>query len=173
MRAEEKTRLLEIGAGPGLDSQYFSQGGLEVICTDLSPENVNLAQMRGLDARVMDYANLDFAPASFEAVYAMSCLLHVPSEHLPTVLAGIQSVLVPEGLFYYGQWGGERIEGIYEDDVNEPKRFFCLYPDEELRKIVIDHFEVLSFEAIEVEDQVLHYQSFFLRKPASVQTAGK
>ena len=113
----------------------------------------------------MDFTDLDFPPGSFDAVYAMNCLLHVPSKHLPDVLEEIKKVLVPAGLFYYGQWGGARTEGVWDEDVNQPKRFFCLYPDDELNGIVQSHFAVLSFEPIEVEGQDLHYQSFFLRKP--------
>ena len=162
---ENKTRILEIGAGPGIDSAFFAKAGLEVVCTDLSPENIRLAQARGLDARRMDFTELDFPPGSFDAVYAMNCLLHVPSQHLAAVLERIKAVLASAGLFYYGQWGGERKEGIWEEDFNEPQRFFCLYPDDELLRIVKSHFALLSFEAIEVEGQDLHYQSFFLRKP--------
>ena len=170
IRKEAKVSILEIGAGPGLDSLFFMQEGLEVICTDLSSENVRLARKSGLDARVMDFSDLQFPPSSFDAVYAMSCLLHVPSEHLASVLEGIRSVLVPNGLFFYGQWGGERIEGIFEDDDNVPKRFFCLYPDDVLLAIVKAHFQVISFETIEVEGQKLHYQSFFLRVPVENET---
>jgi methylase of polypeptide subunit release factors len=37
LQREGKTRLLEIGAGPGADGLFFQNNSLEVICTDLSP----------------------------------------------------------------------------------------------------------------------------------------
>jgi SAM-dependent methyltransferase len=163
LREEQKMNLLELGAGPGLDSLYFKEQGLQVITTDLSPESVRIARERGLDARVMDLTRIEFPAASFDAVYAMNCLLHVPEPLLSGVLVAIRQVLVPDGLFYYGQWGGKRSEGIWEEDINEPKRFFSLYPDAELQTIVSEHFTILSFEAIIVEGQDSHYQSFFLR----------
>jgi SAM-dependent methyltransferase len=53
---------------------------------------------------------------SFDAVYALNCLLHVPSPDLPSVLAAIEEVLVPGGLLYVGTWGGVDEEGSIRDD---------------------------------------------------------
>ena len=78
LQQEGKQRLLEIGAGPGRDSQFFQDKGLEVTCTDLSPEMVALCRAKGLNAHVMDFLSLDFPAESFEMVYALNCLLHVP-----------------------------------------------------------------------------------------------
>ncbi|MEN8172784.1 MAG: methyltransferase domain-containing protein, partial [Chloroflexota bacterium] len=41
---EGKKKLLEIGGGTGNDSLYFQEQGLEVVCTDLSPEMVKLCK---------------------------------------------------------------------------------------------------------------------------------
>jgi cyclopropane fatty-acyl-phospholipid synthase-like methyltransferase len=40
LRAEQCTRLLEIGAGTGQDSVFFAGHGLDVVATDMSPEMV-------------------------------------------------------------------------------------------------------------------------------------
>ncbi len=78
LQKEGKTTLLEIGAGTGKDSLFFQESGLRVVCTDLSPAMIALCHTKGLEAYVMDFLNLDFVPASFDAVYALNCLLHVP-----------------------------------------------------------------------------------------------
>jgi SAM-dependent methyltransferase len=98
LRQQNCTRLLEIGAGTGLDSLFFAGQGLQVVATDLAPAMVARCRAKGLDARVMDFGRLDFAPESFDAVYAMNCLLHVPNAELPSVLAEIAGVLRPGGL---------------------------------------------------------------------------
>src|SRR6266536_1248774 len=54
LQQEGKHRLLEIGAGPGRDSKFFQDNGLDVVCTDLSPEMVELCHAKGLQAHVMD-----------------------------------------------------------------------------------------------------------------------
>ena len=50
LQREEKTTLLEIGAGPGKDSKFFQDNGLQVISTDLSAEMVQLCREKGLEA---------------------------------------------------------------------------------------------------------------------------
>lgn len=63
---------------------------------------------------------------------AMNCLLHVPKAQPPGVLAEIKRVLKPGGLFYLGLYGGMSTDGIWEQDTFEPKRYFAMYPDEDI-----------------------------------------
>jgi SAM-dependent methyltransferase len=124
LQEEGKRSLLEIGAGPGVHGKFFLDNGLEVICTDLSPEMVRLCREKGLTAHVMDFMNLDFPDSSFDAVHALNCLLHVPKRDLPRALKTIRAVLRPEGLFHLGVYGGKEHEGVWPEDHHEPKRFF-------------------------------------------------
>jgi SAM-dependent methyltransferase len=48
----------------------------------------------------MDFLHLDFPAGSFDAVYALNCLLHVPNADLPEVLAAIRAVLRPGQLHF-------------------------------------------------------------------------
>ena len=164
LQAEGKRSLLEIGGGPGHFAAFFRDAALDVVMTDLSPAMVRLAQAKGLDARVMDFLNLDFPPAAFDAVFALNCLLHVPSADLPRVLAAIHRVLRPGGLFFYGVYGGHSFEGIWPEDHHEPKRYFVFYPDDELRRRVAGLFDEVSFRAIPVEGETeSHFQELILR----------
>jgi SAM-dependent methyltransferase len=156
--------LLEIGAGAGRDSLYFQQQGLDVTCIDLSPAMVALCQQKGLRAYVRDFLSLGFEPASFDAVYALNCLLHVPNRDLPAVLSGIQAILKPGGLFFLGVYAGDGFEGIWDGDAYEPKRFFSFRTDEALRAAVEPYFEAVSFERIAVDhDRDVHFQALVLR----------
>ena len=151
LKQEGKRTLLELGAGPGNDGRYFQDEGFDVLCTDLSPEHVRLCQEKGLKARVMDNTQMDLSPNSFDAVYAMNSLLHLPKKDLPAVLESIKSVLKPEGLFFLGVYGGVDSEGIHEEDSHEPKRFFALYSDDNLKHIVAKVFQIESFTAVPYE----------------------
>ena len=97
-RKHNAQRLLEIGAGTGKDAAFFRDGGLDVVCTDLSPEMVRHCRAKGLTVHGMDFLNLDFPQASFDAVYALNCLLHVPKRDLQAVLERVRFVLKPGGL---------------------------------------------------------------------------
>src|SRR5690606_29047281 len=82
LRSENKSDLLEIGAGPGRDGLFFKENGLNVTCIDLSEEMVKLCKDKGLEAYCMDFYNLDFKEAQFDAVFALNCLLHVPKSNI-------------------------------------------------------------------------------------------
>lgn len=166
LKEEKKETLLEIGAGPGRDSKFFQDNGLTVTCTDLSPEMVRLCQAKGLDAHVMDFAHLDFPIHSFDAIFALNCLLHVPKADLPAILHILHNLLKPDGLFYMGVYGGIDSEGLWEEDIQQPKRFFSFYTDEQMEEVVSKLFTVLSFKRIIVEQDTLHrphFQSIVLR----------
>ncbi|CAG0934260.1 demethylmenaquinone methyltransferase / 2-methoxy-6-polyprenyl-1,4-benzoquinol methylase [Thermoflexales bacterium] len=166
LQAEQKRTLLELGAGPGRDARFFQDNGLQVTCVDLSAEMVELCRQKGLAAEVMDCGDLRFAAESFEAVYALNCLLHLPKHELPSVLRSIDVILKPAGVFYLGVYGGVDHEGVWQDDTYEPKRFFSFFVDEQLQQAVTKVFEVLSFQRILLskENSNLHFQSLILRK---------
>lgn len=153
------TSLLEVGAGTGQDSVYFRDAGLRVVAIDLAPEMVRRCREKGVDAYVRDVKDLQLPAESFDAVWAMNCLLHVPEADLPEVLRGIRSVLRPGGLFYVGQWGGEPDEGIRASD----DRFFSHRSDEQLFAAVRETFEVVDFHTL--SDEGHHFQSTTLVRP--------
>jgi len=166
-KSEHKQSLLEIGAGHGRDSKFFQENGLQVSCIDLSPEMVKLCQQKGLNARVMDMIDLDFGDESFDAVYSLNSLLHLPKTELPFVLHEVKRVLKADGLFFLGVYGGYDFEGSWEKDSYIPKRFFSFHSDEGLQRVVTADFELLSFKPISSGDGDLHFQSLTLRKPIS------
>jgi SAM-dependent methyltransferase len=162
LRERAATSLHEVGAGTGHDSLYFQEQGLRVLCTDLSPAMVELCRAKGLDARVADFLGLGVPPCSFDAVYALNCLLHVPTLHLPRVLEAIEEVLVPSGLLYVGTWGGVDEEGPMRDDHHPVPRFFAFRSDRRMREALAERFHVLSFTTVDVGGN--HFQSFALEK---------
>ena len=130
LQQEDKHTLLEIGSGPGRDSLFFHEQGLQVTCIDLSPEMIRLCQQKGLTAYIMDMTKLTFPANSFDAVYALNSLLHLTKVELPDVLRQIALVMKPTELFFMGVYGGDDFEGILEEDENDPKRFFSYFTDD-------------------------------------------
>lgn len=155
--------LLEIGAGPGHDGAFFASHGLQVVVTDLSPAMVGFCRQKGLDAHVTDFLHLDFPAGSFDAVYALNCLLHVPNADLPDVLAAIRAVLRPGGLLFMGVYGGDGHEGPAENDSHKPPRFFSWRTDEQIQDFVTRYFSLVDFHVIEPGQ--LHFQSLTMRRP--------
>jgi SAM-dependent methyltransferase len=165
LRSRDAATLLEVGAGTGHDSLYFLEQGLQVLCTDLSPAMVELCRAKGLSARVADFLALGVSPASFDAVYALNCLLHVPSPDLSRVLEAISEVLVPGGLLYVGTWGGTDEEGPVRDDHHPVAPFFAFRSDQWMSQALAARFQVLSFRTFDTGGN--HFQSFVLQKPTT------
>lgn len=162
---EGYSRLVEIGAGTGLHGKFFQDQGMQVVCVDLSLGMVKRCAEKGLETYLMDFLHLAFPQGSFDTVFAMNCLLHVPKDYLSEVLKEIHRILRRKGLFYWGQYGGADKDGIYEGDHYEPKRYFSFLADELLIIMAQELFEVVSFETIELEEEEdFHFQSLVLRK---------
>ena len=164
LKREGKKTLLEIGAGTGTDGLFFQKSGMRVVCTDLSPSMVELCREKGLEAYVMDFLSLDFPPASFEAMYALNCLLHVPTNALPAVLEKLRSLLCPGGLFFLGVYGGNEEEGVREDDWHQPPRFFAHHTEAFMQRAIAPFFAISSFKTIPLENRAWHFQSMVLRR---------
>jgi len=164
LNLENKKTLLEIGAGTGRDSLFFQQQGLKVTTIDFAEEMIRLCLEKGLDARIMDFTRLEFPSESFDSVYALNCLIHVPKSEFDGVLEEIRKVLKPDGLFFLGMYGGKETEGIWEDDFYEPKRFFAMYKDETILEIVQRKFALVDFHTVDMGAGAPHFQSILLRK---------
>jgi SAM-dependent methyltransferase len=79
LEAWQPERVLEVGGGQGeLAERMKRELGAEVTFVDQSPRMVELAQARGIDARVGDVQELPFADGSFDTVVAAWMLYHVP-----------------------------------------------------------------------------------------------
>lgn len=108
--------------------------------------------------------SLDFPPASFDAIYALNCLLHVPTRDLPAVLEKLQGLLKPGGLFFLGVYGGAEEEGVREKDWHDPPRFFAHHTEEYMQQVTTQFFELVSFKAVPLGEHRWHFQRFILRR---------
>ena len=113
---------------------------------------VKLAREKGISARVLDCYNLNQLSETFDAVYSMNCLLHIPQADIDEVFDLIAARLAADGLMYVGVWGGDDFEGILERDTYEPKRFFSLRRTETLLKVLQRSFRLEYYRRLEPRD---------------------
>jgi SAM-dependent methyltransferase len=164
LHADGCRRLLEVGAGTGQDSEFFKANSLDVVAVDLSPAMVACCRGKGVEAYVRDVLQLGFLPESFDAGYALNCLLHVPNRDLPTALEAIKTVLRPGGLFFLGVYGAaEAAEGPLDGDGYEPPRFFSWRTDEQLQQFAGQSFDIVDFHVLPIGE--IWFQSLTLRRP--------
>jgi len=162
LRAAGHSRLLEVGAGTGDDSLFFQSQGLSVTATDLSPVMVATCRDKGVDAREMDFLSLDFDDGTFDAIYALNCLLHVPTEHFADVLANLRRLLIPEGLFYLGMYGGIDETRMRPGPFGE--RYFVSWSETSLVRALEGHFNVDYYRRVALDSDRLAFHSLILRR---------
>jgi len=100
--AEGRTRVLEVGTGPGLDALALAERGLAVRGVDLAPEHVRLARESGVDAYVAPAQRLPFDDATFDAVAVRFGYMFFPD--LPRATNEFVRVLEPGGRLCASVW---------------------------------------------------------------------
>lgn len=88
--------ILDVGCGDGVLTLEIQSRGADVIGVDSSPELLNAAIDRGVDARQMDGEHLEFQH-SFDAVFSNAALHWMLNQD--RVLAGVHKALKPHGRF--------------------------------------------------------------------------
>jgi SAM-dependent methyltransferase len=169
LNSEEKSSLIDIGAGTGVHAKYFLDHGLDVTCIDLSPALVRKCIEKGLKSSIANVLDLNSHGQEYDCAFALNSLLHIPTLQLPTAISNISNILKPDGLFFWGQYGGEYREGVYQDDHHDPKRFFSLLNDDQMRDFASRFFTIDNFDTIILEDMSsLYFQSILARKKAEM-----
>ena len=141
-------RVLDLGCGNGDHALYFKARGLDVTCIDLSEEMIELCLGKGLDARVMDIEDLNFEANSFDGVWAVTSLLHIPKQNLDRVTGEMYKILKPKGKLYICVYEGQGQRFV------EDGRFFNFFTDKELLGYFCDRFEILKSERVKINDKV-------------------
>lgn len=103
-------RILDLGCGSGVASQYFICRGFDALPADGCKEMCDAAAKRtGRAARHILFHELDYQN-EFDGVWACSSLLHVPKKEMPGILTLVKNALKPNGIFYasYKYGGKER-----------------------------------------------------------------
>lgn len=162
--------LLEIGCGPGHDARSFQDRGFDVFAIDNAPTMVKLCREKGVAADLLDCYDLGQIERTFDAVFSMNCLLHIPGSDLPRILDLIRTKMNDGGLFYLGIWGGDAFEGIFEGDRYDPKRFFSFHRPQKLLEHVQRLFTLIYYRRIEPWDSAV-FNSIILRKDPPMKAA--
>ncbi|PKM49084.1 MAG: class I SAM-dependent methyltransferase [Firmicutes bacterium HGW-Firmicutes-7] len=159
----KNARILDLGAGSGIYAKYFKNQGLDITCIDISPGMVELCLKKNLQAKVMDFYDLKYEDNTYDAIWSMNALLHVPKSNIDVVLSEVKRTLKDNGIFYLGILGGESFEGIYEKDFYKPKRYFSYYTNNELKDLIERYFYIEYFDNVDVGNEHLFYQSIIIR----------
>lgn len=124
-------RILDVGCGPGRDMAWFEERGATVVGIDVSRRMLELARERCAGELVrMDMCELGFPAASFDVVWSVASLLHLPKETAGVALAEFRRVVRTDGIVavVVKRGTGE----AWEQTGPAPRRLFARYEPDEL-----------------------------------------
>jgi len=117
-------RVLDAGCGGGRDLLAFAEMGYDAHGLDLSPALVEIARsVSHCPVSVGDLRSPPFQSASFDGVWAMASLLHLPIPDLKAALSELTRLLVPGGILFTSV---KRGQGDVEDAAG---RWFALHDE--------------------------------------------
>ncbi len=139
--------ILDIGCGPGFDTDHFRVSGHRAIGIDHSRGMLRLAgEEYGTGAYVQ--ADMRHLPCgrSADGIWACASLLHLEREDFPGALSGFGAVLKPGGLLCFSVKAGEGEEWDtrYGSDC---RRWFTFWSEADIDGHLRDHdFDILDSE---------------------------
>ncbi len=137
-------KILDVGCGPGRDTQYFMEKGCDVIGVDRSKGMLAEARKRFTegDFRKMDMKELEFDSGHFDGLWANASLLHIKRSEVGKVLTEFRRVLRKGGVIFISlkEGFGDEIK-VYPDGT---KRFFSYYSKGEFEKLVEKDFNLID-----------------------------
>lgn len=160
---QKQAKILDLGCGSGDHSLYFKEKGADVVSIDLSEEMIKICMEKGLNKLntfLMDIEHLQFDDNSFDGIWAVTSLLHVPKPKLPEVIKNLNRILKKDGILFVCVKEGKGEEMI-EDRFG--KRFFAFWEEEELKKIFSAYFTLIEIKRVQRKNTVF-LQAFFKKR---------
>jgi len=140
--------ILDIGCGSGRDAEYFVNKGLDVAGIDLSDRFIEISRARVPNAKFikMDMRNIDFPLESFDGIWSLASILHIPKIAAKNTIKQLRKVLKTNGIIYISVKLGEGEKFIKRDRYKGLEKFFAFYTESEIS----DLLEQCGFEIIKL-----------------------
>lgn len=154
LRAARAQSLLEIGCGAGRDGLILGESGCTYTGVDLSPTAVQICRDRGLDAVEASAVDLPFDDESFDAVWSMSTLMHLPGDGFNQAVQELGRVVRRGGTVEIGVWG----HTSSRDWTSPDGRYFNHRSDEQFQDDLRVLGDVVAFDTWSWFEDGGHYQ---------------
>ena len=152
-RLPDGADVLELGCGAGVPATALLARRFDVLGIDISAAQLALAAQRVPTARFRkaDMTELDFPPASFDAVTAFYSFNHVPRAEQPALLAKIARWLRPGGFLLASFGRGGSADEVEDSWLGVPMFFASHDPATNVRHLIEAGFTPVVDEMVTTE----------------------
>lgn len=153
-RLPDHPDVLELGSGAGVRSTRILAERGRLTGVDISAEQVRRARERVPAATFVhaDFTEIDFEPASFDAVVALYVFNHVPHDDLRRLIGNVFAWLRPGGVFLATYGVSDSHESVEDDWLGVPMFFSSLGADENCRVLRAAGFEIVVDEVETIQE---------------------
>lgn len=131
--------VLDVGCGPGVDTNYIISKGYSATGVDLSEKMIKIARKKNPRAifKKSDMRKLDFKPNSFDGILASFSLIHIPKKDIKKTVSSFYKFLKPEGIIYIGIQEGKSQEIFLTEPLKPNEKVFLnIISAEEIEKVL-------------------------------------
>lgn len=160
-------KILDIGCGSGRDAEYFVNKGLDVIGIDLSNRFIEISKAKVPNAQFikMDMRNINFPVNSFDGIWSIASLLHIPKLEIKDTIIKFREVLKTNGIVYISVKLGEGERFVKKDRYKGLEKFFAFYTESEISDLLKDYgFEIIKLSLYKVPKQDTWIDVFAIKK---------
>jgi len=160
-------KILDIGCGSGRDAEYFANKGLDVIGIDLSNRFIEISQAKVPKAKFikMDMRNINFPVNSFDGIWSMASILHIPKLEVKDTIIKFREVLKTNGIIYISVKLGEGEKFVKRDRYKGLEKFFAFYTESEMSDLLENcGFEIIKLSLYKVPKQATWIDVFAIKK---------
>lgn len=157
-----KVKILDIGAGLGFLEEILSKNpNIELHGNDFSDVSVNrLRKMFNGEYKKESIYKMKYPNESFDAVFALEVLEHIPPSKILTIMKYIRKMLKRNGVFIVSVPINEGLEEMYPNNPNSHLRMYS----EDLLKTEL---EISGFKVINSSKFFAFSDKYFLKKTLS------
>lgn len=140
-------KILDVGCGQGIYTEYFSNNGFDVTGIDISLSFIEQASIQFPKAKFMqmDMRKMDFADEAFDGLWVCSSFLHLPKKDALETLREFRRIMETKGAIFLSVKLGEGENFLGNDE--RGKRFFSYYTQEE----ILELFEAAELKVTKIE----------------------
>lgn len=140
-------KVLDVGCGVGVDSDYMQAKGFKVVGVDISEKMLEIARSNNsnVDFRLEDVRSVEFGKNEFDGIVASCSLIHISKEEVPKTLKRLSLFLKSGGIIYISLQSGESKEIFIDEPFkHDEKLFLNIISFDEIKKLLTEEgFEIM------------------------------